>query len=60
LQIVNGPDGDRYFTDQNSSRVRRFVSPAPRAAADSVGSSATATIGKRKRHPQIVRKRINP
>jgi len=29
-------------------------------ATDQVGSSATATVGKRKRDPKISRKRINP
>jgi len=41
-EIVNGPDGDFFITDQGSSRVRRFVSTVPRAAKPAV-VAATAT-----------------
>jgi streptogramin lyase len=60
FQIVNGPDGDLYFTDQASTRVQRFLSAAPRAstgaatpAAQTVGS-ATATVDPRGNTTSVV------
>jgi hypothetical protein len=52
-QIVNGPDGELYFTDQEQSRVRRFVDTAPRVttgaatAASPTAGSVTATVDPR-------------
>jgi streptogramin lyase len=59
-QIVNGPDGDLFFTDQSSTRVLRFLSGPPRAstgAASAVAAnaaSATATVDTRGNPTQVV------
>jgi hypothetical protein len=46
--IVNGADGDLYFTDQDHARVRRFLSGAPRATTGgATNGTATATVDSR-------------
>lgn len=41
FDLVNGPDGDVYFTDRQSTRVRRLISGAPRVSA--IAGTGTAT-----------------
>jgi streptogramin lyase len=59
-QIVNGPDGDLFFTDQSSTRVLRFLSGAPRASTGAATAqattvvSATATVDTRGNATQVV------
>jgi streptogramin lyase len=59
-QIVNGTDGDLFFTDQSSTRILRFLSGAPRAstgAATAVATtvaSATASVDTRGNETQVV------
>ena len=59
-QLVNGPDGDLYFTDLNSTQILRFLSTAPRAttgaatAAAQTVASATATVDPRGNATSVV------
>ena len=59
-QIVNGPDGDLFFTDLNSTRIVRFLSAAPRAttgtatAAGATSGSASASVDPRGNDTQVV------
>jgi streptogramin lyase len=59
-QIVNGPDGDLFFTDQASTRVLRFLSGPPRATTGAASlvaanaASATATVDTRGNATQVV------
>lgn len=41
--IVNGVDGDLWFTDQANARVVRFVNGAPRAVTDAATASSATT-----------------
>jgi streptogramin lyase len=53
--IVNGPDGDLYFTDQNSNRIVRFLSTAPRATTTgATPGTASASVDPRGNDTQVV------
>ncbi len=43
FDIVAGSDGDLYFTDQQSTRVRRLISSAPRVSASAGTATATTS-----------------
>lgn len=59
-QIINGTDGDLWFTDQAATRIVRFVNSAPRAATGAAAATApttaaaTATVNPRGNETTVV------